>query len=211
MKVIRALPKIIIIIAVSFAAIYFLNKSTLDKSSRPIKEVESTNYTEAIKNQIEIDDTVTIQGTPNLLTQVSQESLLQGSTSERKIDYYYVGLKEYGYDFVVRIKPGKLNAEMQTFTGRVMGLAQTEFGTRIKNSLNKPINFDESVNSQAANELDPESKTQISQKSEATFTNSTFLILDEEVIEYSTVFGTVILWTAILGLFLITLFRKRIF
>mgnify|MGYP001331291797 FL=1 len=210
MKVVKALPKIIIVVILSFVIVYVLNKGTLDKASRPIKEISSENYTEAIKNQIEIDDTVSIKGTPNLLAQVSQESLVTGSTSERKIDYYYVGLKEYGFDFVVRIIPGKLTAEEQTFTGRVTGLASTEFGTRIKNSLNKPINFDESVNEQASNELDTESKEQLSQKSEANFANSTLLILDEEVVEYSTAFGTVVFWTAILSVFLITLFRKKI-
>lgn len=211
MKVISALPKIIVIVVISFVAIFFLNKSTLDKASRPVKEIEPANYTEAIKKQIEIDDTVSIKGTPNLLNQVSQESLVTGSTSEREIDYYYVGLKEYGFDFVVRIIPGKLKAEEQTFVGRVTGLASTEFGTRIKNSLNKPINFDESVNSQASNELDAESKEQLSQKSEANFTNATLLIMDEEVVEYSTVFGTIVFWTAILSVFLVTLFRRKIF
>lgn len=211
MKVIKALPKIIIVVILSFAVVFFLNKDSLDKSSRPIKELTADNYTDSIKKQIEIDDTVSIKGTPNLLNQVSQESLIDGSSSDRKIDYYYVGLKEYGYDFVVRIKPGKLNAEMQTFTGKVIGLSQTEFGLRIKNSLNKPINFDESVNQQASNELDSESKDQLSLKSEANFTNNTLLILDGEVIEYSNVIGGIVFWSSILSLFLITLFRKRIF
>ncbi len=211
MKVVRALPKIIIVVVVSFVLVYFLNKGALDKSSRPIKEITAENYTEVIKNQVEIDDTVSIKGTPNLLAQVSQESLVTGSTSERKIDYYYVGLKEYGFDFVVRIIPGKLKAEEQTFVGRVTGLASTEFGTRIKNSLNKPINFDESVNEQASNELDKESKDLLAQKSEANFTNSTLLVLDEEVVSYSTAFGTVVFWSAILSVFMITLFRKKVF
>lgn len=211
MKVVRALPKIIIVVVVSFVLVYFLNKGALDKSSRPIKEITAENYTEVIKNQVEIDDTVSIKGTPNLLAQVSQESLVTGSTSERKIDYYYVGLKEYGFDFVVRIIPGKLKAEEQTFVGRVTGLASTEFGTRIKNSLNKPINFDESVNEQASNELDKESKDLLAQKSEANFTNSTLLVLDEEVVSYSTAFGTVVFWSAVLSVFLITLFRKKVF
>lgn len=211
MKVVKALPKIIIVVVVSFVLVYFLNKGALDKSSRPIKEITAENYTEVIKNQVEIDDTVSIKGTPNLLAQVSQESLVTGSTSERKIDYYYVGLKEYGFDFVVRIIPGKLKAEEQTFVGRVTGLASTEFGTRIKNSLNKPINFDESVNEQASNELDKESKDLLAQKSEANFTNSTLLVLDEEVVSYSTAFGTVVFWSAVLSVFLITLFRKKVF
>jgi len=211
MKGIRSLPKIFIVVILSFALVYLLNKNTLDKSSRPIKEVSANNYTEAIKNQIEVDDTVTITGTPNLLNQISQESFQVNSTSERKIDYYYIGLKEYGYDFVVKIKPGKLEAKQQIFTGRVTGLAQTEFGTRIKNSLNKPLNFDESVNSQAASELDIESKTQLSDKSVANFSNTTLLLMDEEVVEYSTVFGSIVFWTATLSVFLITLFRKQIF
>ena len=211
MKGIKAILKIVMIIIFAFGAIYLLNKGTLDKAARPIKEVTGTNYTEAIKNQIQIDDTVQITGTPDLLNQVSQESLTPGSSTERRIEYYYVSLKEYGFDFVVRISPGKLIAKEQVFTGKAIGLAQSDFGTRIKNSLNKPLNFDESVNALASAELDDISKEQLSKKSEANFTNSTLLIMDEEVTEFSSIFGSIIFWTGVLTLFLIALLKKQVF
>jgi len=210
-NIFRALFWILLLAILSTGVIYFFNQTALTNASNPVKVISSDNYTDVIKNNIDFEDVIEITGTPNLLNQVSQESLAQDNRSDKKIDYYYVGLKEYGFDFVVKVKPGKLIAEKQNFKGRVVSLVQGEFGSRIKNSLNKPISFEDSVNSEAANELDAESKTQIADRSVATFTNSTFLLLDGENEDSSQVVLNIAFWAIILTVFLATLLRKWVF
>lgn len=208
---IKSIIFISLIIICSGAVIYLLNKSYIDTAQKPVVQVTPENYSESTKDSINYDDTVEITGTPNLLQQVSQEPTNDDDEEARKNIYYYVGLKEYGYDFVVKIKKGKVISEMQTFVGRATGLSNTEFGNRIKNSLNRPINFDDSVNQDISQELDEESKEKISTQSEAKFTDSTLLILDEEVIDLNGIYTNIIIYTTVLSVFLITLFRKRVF
>ena len=211
---IRTIFYILLFTAISAVVVYIFNKGILDAANRPLDTITSENYNDTVKNNIQIGDTVQITGTPNLLYQIEQinNAISTSSSGDDKTpQYYYVGLKEYNFDFVVRIIPGKLFAKPQTFTGKVVGLAQTEFGTRIKNSLNKPISFEESVNKDAAAELDDEAKDQISEKSKANFTNATFLVLDGDIIDTNQTYLNIVFWTIILAIFLITLFRRRVF
>lgn len=199
----------LLIILVSAFVVYFLYRDDLSVANRPIKVITPETYNDSIRDSIEYDDVVEITGTPNLLFQISQET--ESEDGERSIDYYYTGLKEYGYDFVVKIIPGKLNSTTQTFKGRVTGLSQTEFGSRVKNSLNKEISFEDSVNQDAANEIDEESQEQLSLKSAANFTSATFLVLDEETPDTGKIYFNLAVWTFVISLFIITLFRKPIF
>lgn len=208
---IKSIAYIILIIAVSAGVVFILNKGYIDNANREIIEVTPENYNENIKKSLNNDDIVKITGTPNLLQQVSQEPTNDKDEEARKNIYYYVGLKEYGFDFVVKIKKGKVVSQSQTFTGKITGLSQTEFGTRIKNSLNKPVNFDETVNREIAAELDEESKAQIADKSTAKFTDSTLLVLDDEVVNLNGIYTNIIIYSSILSIFLITFFRKRVF
>ena len=203
----------IFIVVISFGVVYFIFQDELDIATRPVKVITADNYTSNVKSQIEYGDTVQITGTPNLLNQVSQEGdiLLEDGDTTQGIQYHYAGLKEYGFDFVVRITPGKLFAEEQTFTGRVDGLTKTEFGNRIKNSLNKPLSFEDGVNEEASRELDEESQQQIADQSEANFTSSTLLILDNDIPDENEVYLTMLFWGALMSTFFITLFRKSIF
>lgn len=213
MNIFKAIFLIALITTISTGIVYIFYQDDLDAASRPTKVVTSENYTSNIKDEIEYGDTVEITGTPDLLRQVSQEGELELENGEvvDGIQYYYVGLQEYGFDFVVRIAPGKLFAEEQTFTGEVTGLTQTDFGNRIRNSLNLPINFEDSVNEEVSRELDTESQEQLAGESEANFTSSTLLILDNETTNSDEVYTTMAFWVAVLSIFLITLLRKPIF
>lgn len=213
MKLAKPVFLILLIIAISFGGVYFLYRNDLSMANKPVKVVKPDNYTDKLLQEISFDDVVEITGTPDLLRQVSQEGERLNDEGEtiRSVDYYYVGLKEYGYDFVVKIKPGKLFAKEQTFRGRVTGLSKTEFENRIKNSLNKEINFQDSVNEEAAKEIDAETQGQLSERSKANFTSSTLLVLDNETINEKEIYTKVIFWGILLSVFLTTLFRKTIF
>lgn len=209
---IRKIFLVLLVIAISFGGVYVFFKNDLDKASRDVKVVTKDNYTSNVKAQIAYGDTIEITGTPNLLLQVSQEGdvLLEDGASDKNIQYYYVGLQEYGYDFVVRIAPGKLFAKEQSFKGEVTGLTKNEFGNRIKNSLNKPISFEDSVNLEAGKEIDIESQEQISSQSEANFTSSTLLVLDNQIQDKNEIYISMLFWSTLMSAFLITLFRKNI-
>ncbi len=213
MKLAKPVFLILLITAISFGGVYFLYRNDLSMANKPVKVVKPDNYTDKLLQEISFDDVVEITGTPDLLRQVSQEGERLNDEGEtiRSVDYYYVGLKEYGYDFVVKIKPGKLFAKEQTFRGRVTGLSKTEFENRIKNSLNKEINFQDSVNEEAAKEIDAETQGQLSERSKANFTSSTLLVLDNETINEKEIYTKVIFWGILLSVFLTTLFRKTIF
>lgn len=213
MNIAKSIFLIALIFVISAGVIYVFYQGEIDAANRPVKIVTSENYTSNIKDQIEYGDTVEITGTPNLLQQVSQEGEIEqeDGTITEGIQYYYVGLQEYGFDFVVRIAPGKLFAEEQTFVGEVTGLTQTDFGNRVRNSLNKPINFEESINEEAGREIDEESQEQIAAESEANFTSSALLILDNETTNSNDVYAEMAFWAGLLAVFLITLLRKPIF
>lgn len=213
MTIIRRIFLLVLIVVLSFGTVYVFFRDELDVATRPTKVVTAENYTSNIKSQLEYGDTVQITGTPNLLQQVSQEGdiLLENGDTTRGIQYYYVGLQEYGFDFVVRIAPGKLFAQEQTFTGEVTGLTRTDFGNRVKNSLNKPIDFEDSVNEEAGKEIDEESQDQIASQSEANYTSSSLLIYDNEIPNEEEVYLSILFWASLLSVFLATLFRKAIF
>lgn len=208
---IKSIVLIILVLIISGGVVYFLNRGFIETANKEVKSISPENYSENSKNDVQIGDIIEITGTPNLLQQVSQEPTNDNDEEARRNTFYYVGLKEYGFDFVVRVKVGKVNSEQQTFIGQVTGLSNTEFGTRIKNSLNKPINFDESINREIAGELDEESKKQIEDKSIAKFTDSTLLVLDGEVVDLNGIYANIVFHTLILSVFVITLFRKKIF
>jgi hypothetical protein len=209
-NIFKSIVWIILIGAICSGIVYFLNKDYIDIANKEVITIKPETFTESVRNSVEFDDIVEITGTPNLLQQVSQESSRNTEDSVRNT-YYYVGLKEYGYSFVVRVKKGKVVTQQQTFKGIVTGLSRTEFGTRIKNSLNKPINFDDSVNRDISRELDDEIKKKISDQSVAEFTDSTFLILDEEVVELNHIYSNILMYSAMSTIFVVTVFRKRIF
>lgn len=200
----------LICITISFGLVIILNNQYLEQAARPVKVVQPEGYLESQKAQIQLGDIVQITGTPNLLYQVSQEPT-DKSQDPNAVVYHYVGLKEYGFDFVVKIKKGKLESTKQTFIGKVNGISKTEFGSRIKNALNKPINFDEAVNEEVAKELDETSQSQIAQRSEGKFTDNSLLVLDEEVINVNEVYANIVIHSTLLSVFLVAFFRKKIF
>lgn len=209
MNIFRSLFLSVLIILISAFLVYFFYRDDLSIANRAVKVITPENYNDSVRDSIKNDDIIEITGTPNLLFQISQET--ESEDGEKQIEYYYAGLKEYGYDFVVKIVPGKLFSKTQTFKGKVTGLSQTEFGSRIKNSLNKEINFEDSVNTDAANEIDEESRDQLSLRSAANFTSATFLVLDEEVPSTNRLYFNIGVWTFVISVFFITLFRKTIF
>ncbi len=199
---------LLLFFGVSLGISYFVNYTQIQILSKPLIEITPENYGPEIKKKISMNDIVSIVGTPDFMMQVSQEPLKKNSQS---ITYFYTGLKEYGFDFVVRIKKYKLVSSQQNFKGRVLNINDTDFKTRIKNSLNKEINLNEQANRSFAENLDEKTKNQIIANSSGQFTNSTLLILDEEYMTlqdlYVQMFLGVFGWTAIL----VAIFNKKIF
>lgn len=209
LKIIKTLAYIFVLSALSFTAVYLLNKNNLDMAQKEARTINPETYNSEVKNSLQFGSVLTINGTPNLLKQVSQESKEQ--TDDSAVQYYYVALKEYGEDFIIKIKPGKLNAQSQTFTGKLIHLGDTEFGTRIKNALNNTIDLSDEENLDAGNQLDIDSRNLIAENSKGNFTNETFLVVDEDVLNERQVVLGIALWTSVLSLFLITLLRKKVF
>lgn len=199
---------LLLFLGISLVISYFVNFTQIQILSKPILEITPENYGPEIKKKISINDIVSIVGTPDLMMQVSQEPLKKNSQSTI---YFYTGLKEYGFDFVVRMKKSKLISSQQNFKGRVININDTDFKNRIKNSLNKEINLNEQSNRSFAENLDEKTKNQIVANSSGQFTNSTLLVLDEEYMTlqdlYVQVFLSVLGWASIL----IAIFNKKIF
>jgi len=209
LRIIKTLAYIFVFSAISFTIVYLLNKNSLDVAQNEEKEITPDNYNSDIKSSLAAGSMIKITGTPDLLRQISQEK--KDTTDTNGIQYYYVALKEYGSDFVIKIKPGKLNDQKQTFEGKLVHISDTSFGSQIKNALNNPINFDDKVNQDAAAELDSDAKNLISESSKGDFSDSTFVVLDGEVLNSRQIILGIILWTTVLSLFLITLFRRIVF
>jgi len=209
LRIIKTLAYIFVFSAISFTIVYLLNKNSLDVAQNEEKEITPDNYNSDIKSSFAAGSMIKITGTPDLLKQISQEK--KDTTDTNGIQYYYVALKEYGSDFVIKIKPGKLNDQKQTFEGKLVHISDTSFGSQIKNALNNPINFDDKVNQDAAAELDSDAKNLISESSKGDFSDSTFVVLDGEVLNSRQIILGIILWTTVLSLFLITLFRRIVF
>ena len=199
---------LLLICSVSIGIGYLVYAPQLNKLSKPLLEITPENYGPEIKKNIEINDIISILGTPDLMMQVSQEPLKKNSES---ISYFYAGLKEYGFDFVVRLKKSKLTSIQQTFKGRVININDTNFKNRIKTSLNKEINFNEQSNKIFAESLDEKTKKQIIANSAGQFSNTTLLILDEEYITLNDVYVQMLMSIIGLAVVLISIFYKKIF
>jgi hypothetical protein len=198
----------ILIIVFSIVVVYASFYSSLQTALKPPVEITLENYGPEIKSKINSNDIISIKGTPDLLVQVSQEPL---ESSTDQIIYHYAGLKEYGFDFVVRIKRSKLESVSQTFTGRVVGINETDFKNRIRASLNKELSFNEQANRGFGLDLDENTKKQIIANSAGQFSNSALLILDGEVVSIDKVYNQIISNTIALSAILIAIFNKKIF
>ncbi len=208
LKIIKTLAYIFVFTTISFTVVYLLNKSSLDLAQSEVKVVTADNYA-SVKDSIAENSVIQITGTPDLLKQVSEEA--KDSISTEGIQFYYTALKEYGDNIVVKVKPGKLNPLSQTFTGQAVNLSRYTQGEKIISGLNAQINLDSSLNADAAKEIQDASKSIVEEDSKGNFGDSTLLILDEDVPNLRQVTLGIALWTSVLSLFLITLFRKKVF
>lgn len=201
---------VLLILVISVVLVGALNMQYIEQARKPILEITPETYSVEVKRAIQKGDVVQITGTPDLLLQVSQEPVEQ-NTESNEIIYHYAGLKEYGFDFVVKMKRGKLESKQQVFRGKVIGINDTSFEGRIRNALNREINFDDSMNREISSEIDQSSKDQIKAKSVGNFTSSTLMVLDEDVINLDQIYNNMIWHVTLLSFLLIAIFKRYIF
>ncbi|RMD77311.1 hypothetical protein D6810_01325 [Candidatus Dojkabacteria bacterium] len=207
-SLLRSIFFVFALVGISAGIVSFSYSEQLRLLSKPILEINPETYSPQVKSSIEKGTIVRISGTPNLLIQVSQEP---SKDVKNPIIYHYAALKEYGFDFVVRIKRSKLNSKFNTFQGKVLGINDTEFGNRIKNGLNKEINFADQVNKELSSEIDDAVKKLIAVNSAGQFSNDALLVLDEEVLDYYQLYQSLITNTVLLSIFFIAVFKRSIF
>jgi len=191
---------LLVLFALSIFVVYLFNASAVAKATTPHSVVTPETFTDT-KN-ISAGDVIEITGTPDLLNAVSMEDR---NTNNALL--YYVPLKEYGVNFVVEIKKSKLRTESQTFTGTVEGLTNTEFGTRIRNSLNKPVELSDADRG----ELDSETINILTDQTTNEFTSKTLIVQDGKIPDPGSVYANIIFWATLLFAAIVTLFRRFIF
>lgn len=209
-NILRTVFRILVVLVISVGIVGILNIQYIEQAQKPVLEITPDTYSVEVKRLIQKGDVVQILGTPDLMLQVSQEPVNPEATVD-DIIYHYAGLKEYGFDFVVRIKRGKLESSEQVFRGKVIGINETNFEGRIRTALNREINFDDSVNRDISAEIDQSSKDQIRAKSVGSFTSSTLMILDEDELKLDQIYNNMVWHTTLLSLLLLAIFKKNIF
>ncbi len=197
---IRSIIILLVILAISVGIVFAFNYSAVSRAVKPWTVITPQSFTDT-KN-INVGDIVQITGTPDLLNAVSLEDR-DTSTSLS----YYVPLKEYGANFVVQIKKSKLHTSSQTFVGTVDGLTNTAFGTRIRNSLNKPVELSDADRS----ELDPDTINILTQQTTNEFSSKTLIINDGDIPDTNAVYANIAFWSALLFAAVTTLLRRFIF
>lgn len=177
-----------------------INWGEISRVTGPVKQVTPDNFT-GIKD-VATGQIIQITGTPDVLNAVSMEG-----RNDSLAVYYYVPLKEYGTNFIVRVKKTKLNSTTQTFTGEVIGLTQTEYDARIRTALNKPVTLTDTERA----ELDTQTINDLTDQTTNNFSGATLLVLEGEIPDPGVTISNVIFWSFVLFIVLTTTFRKFVF
>lgn len=188
------------IVAVSTGIVVAVNSRELARVTAQVKLITKDNFQGP--KDITIGSVISIQGTPDVINAVSME-LRNDDTAIA----YFAPLQEYGKNFVVRIKRSQLQSRMQTFTGEVVGLTQTEYQNRIRTELNKPVRLTD----QDRADLDAQTIQELQDKTTNDFSSATLLIQDGQVPSASVTYSNIAFWSVILSIVFITIFRKKIF
>jgi hypothetical protein len=177
-----------------------INWGEISRVTGPVKQVTPENFT-GIKD-ITTGQIIQITGTPDVLNAVSMEG-----RNDNLAVYYYVPLKEYGTNFIIRVKKTKLNSSPQSFTGQVIGLTQTEYDARIRTALNKPVTLTDTERA----ELDTQTINDLTEQTTNNFSGATLLVLEGEIPDPGVTVSNVIFWSFVLFIVLTTTFRKFVF
>lgn len=191
---------VLVLAALSYAAMFLLNKGELDRVSAPRISISPDKVVDA--QDIPFGAVVEIKGTPDLLNAVSMED-----KDSNAVLTYFVPFKEYGTNYVVEVKQNKLRSTEQTFTGTATGLTQTQHENRIRNRLNRAIELSDDDRA----DLDADTIQILTDQTTNEFTSKTLIIQDEKLPDANRVYATVIFWGTLLLLGATTLFRKSIF
>lgn len=177
-----------------------VNWGEISRVTGPVRQITPENFT-GVKD-ITPGQIVQVTGTPDVLNAVSMEG-----RNDNLAVYYFAPLKEYGTNFIVRVKKTKLNSNSQTFTGQIIGLTQTEYDARIRTALNKPVTLTDTERA----ELDTQTINDLTEQTTNNFTGATLLILEGEIPDPGVTVSNVIFWTFVLFIVLVTTFRKYVF
>ncbi len=196
----RSIILLIIILAISIGVVVFLNREALAKATAIRRQITPDNFSGT--KDINLGEIVEIKGTPDLLNAVSLEKKDSGEAV-----WYYAPLKEYANNFVVQIKKSKLKSEQQTFVGTVISLTKTDYDTRIRNVLNKPVE----LNDNDRGDLDADTIQLLTDQTTKDFNSKTLLVQDGETIDMNSLYGYIAFWSALLFIGFTTFARRYIF
>lgn len=196
----RSLILLIIFLALSIGMVAFFNRDSIVKANSSHYKITPDTFGGV--DAVPTGEIVEVTGTPDLLNAVSLEKKENGEAV-----YYYVPLKEYGTSIVVRIKKAKLKSESQTFIGTVTGLTKTEYDTRIRNVLNKPVELTDNDRG----DLDADTITLLTDQTTKDFNSKSLLLIDGETIDTGSLYAYITFWTVILFAGGVTMFRHYIF
>src|SRR6185369_13144554 len=115
--IIRTLGYILFVFFISAIISYIASSAALDLISREIKTITPENVGE-LKDTLRNNDIIKVSGTVNFLYLVKDEDTA---------NYYFAGLKEFGEDFIVKIRADKLVLDKQDFVGKVVQLSNDSF------------------------------------------------------------------------------------
>lgn len=197
---IRSIVLLVMLFGISLTVSYILNKEQIDLATSEIKVITSDTF--AGVESISKGDVIKLIGTPDRLNAISLEDRNSGAAFK-----YYVPLKEYGINFVVETSKIKLKNEEQSFIGVITGINDTEFESRIRNALNKPVELTD----EDRLELDADTIAMLTEETTNQFTSKTLLLIDDELPNINNVYTYVVFWAAIIWAAAANMFRKSIF
>lgn len=201
MTILRIFGYIVFVFFISAIISYIASSAALDLINRGIKTITPENVAE-IKDTLRNNDIVKISGTVNFLYLVKDED---------SPNFYFAGLKEFGEEFIIKIRADKLILNKQEFTGKVVQLSNDSFSERLVNAINAPLDFSDEQNKQLKDQLNEAARKKITESSRGDFTDLSILILDGEVVNKDQIYTNIIIVFGITSIFLLTLFRKKIF
>lgn len=196
----RSIILLVVLLAISLGVVVFFNRDSLVKANTAHKQITPDTFSGT--KDINLGEILEVKGTPDLLNAVSMEKKENGEAV-----WYYAPLKEYGNNVVVQIKKAKLKSEQQTFVGTAISLTKTEYDTRIRNVLNKPVE----LNDNDRGDLDADTIQLLTDQTTKDFNSKTILVQDGETVDVNSLYGYIAFWTALLFIGLTTLGRRYIF
>ncbi len=183
---------ILILIASTTLATFLVNNYQIQQITQNTIIVDPSTSFEDIKNKVEDNQVVQIEGTINPYFVLKFDD-----------NIYYSSLKEYGFNYIVKFNKSKLNFTKQTFTGKILKFGS--YSPDIVKKLNDPVNL------QTAN-IDQFGQVVMDQVTSLTSGkfDGAILINDGELIDKNTIYFNISLFFIVALILLILVFRKQI-